>query len=167
MNAVELWSAACRWLRENMSEISYKTWVENTRPLKFTEHCLTLEAASDFIRHTLLTRYSTLLEMAVRSVLGYESEVVIRVKGEHTERETLENDLPVADTALQPADLIALSARYELFLVALADLLIGKGVLRTKDRSEWLRIQLESFLRLPPSDAIVTACLPPEFIRVN
>ncbi len=61
-----IWIQATTLLREDMPDVSYKTWIESSlKPFAMADDTLYLEAASDFVRKTILSRYQELLVNAV------------------------------------------------------------------------------------------------------
>ena len=60
-----LWNQAAALLREDMPDVSYKTWIEPSKPFALEEDTLYLEVASDFVRNTIMSRYQELIANAV------------------------------------------------------------------------------------------------------
>ncbi|MCL2545255.1 MAG: chromosomal replication initiator protein DnaA, partial [Clostridia bacterium] len=48
-----------------MPDVSYKTWIEPSKPFALEEDTLYLEVASDFVRNTIMSRYQDLIANAV------------------------------------------------------------------------------------------------------
>lgn len=61
-----LWEQAAELLREDMPDVSYKTWIDSSlKPFALADDTLYLEVASDFVRKTILSRYQELIVNAV------------------------------------------------------------------------------------------------------
>ncbi|MCL2811520.1 MAG: chromosomal replication initiator protein DnaA [Clostridia bacterium] len=60
-----LWDQATALLREDMPDVSYKTWIEPSTPFALEADTLYLEVASDFVRNTIMSRYQALIANAV------------------------------------------------------------------------------------------------------
>ena len=60
-----LWDQAAALLREDMPDVSYKTWIEPSTPFALEDDTLYLEVASDFVRNTIMSRYQDLIANAV------------------------------------------------------------------------------------------------------
>ena len=70
MDAVELWSGACRLLKQEMPEISYKTWIEMAlKPLEIQEDCLYLEMVTGYMK-SMIAKYEPLIQNAVSQAAG-------------------------------------------------------------------------------------------------
>ncbi len=66
MDHVELWNRASALLREDMPEVSYKTWISSSlKPITMEGDLLYLEVVSEFVRKTILGRYQDLICNAV------------------------------------------------------------------------------------------------------
>lgn len=76
MNVVQLWNAVCSLLKNDMSDVSFKTWVESAvKPVEVKGNHLVLEIASEFNRKNLQSRYGMLLENAVSAAAGQDMVV--------------------------------------------------------------------------------------------
>ena len=65
MDYQELWAKASALLREDMADVSYKTWIASSlKPFALTNDRLYLEV-TDFARKTILSRYQELIANAV------------------------------------------------------------------------------------------------------
>jgi len=71
MNEAVLWKKACELLHEDMSPVSYDTWIEKSlTPVKVRDDMFYIEIVSDFTKKTITSRYSTLIESAVSQAAG-------------------------------------------------------------------------------------------------
>ncbi|MBQ8536548.1 MAG: chromosomal replication initiator protein DnaA, partial [Clostridia bacterium] len=70
MDVVELWSGACRLLKQEMAEISYKTWIEMAlKPVQIQEDCLYLEMVTGYMK-SMIAKYEPLIQNAVSQAAG-------------------------------------------------------------------------------------------------
>ena len=66
MEYQELWAKATLLLREDMADVSYKTWIASSlKPFAMENDRLYLEVVTDFARKTILSRYQELIANAV------------------------------------------------------------------------------------------------------
>lgn len=66
MDHQELWTKATSLLREDMPEVSYKTWIASSlTPFALEGDKLYVEVVSEFVRKTILSRYQDLIGNAV------------------------------------------------------------------------------------------------------
>ncbi|MEG0766582.1 MAG: chromosomal replication initiator protein DnaA [Clostridia bacterium] len=71
MDCNEIWEKACRLLREDMSEISYNTWIQGSlKPATLNGDRLYIEAVTEFIKKTIIARYTMLITNAINQVAG-------------------------------------------------------------------------------------------------
>ncbi len=69
MEFEEIWGNATVLLREDLPEVSYKTWIASSlKPFAMENDHLYLEVVSDFMRKTILGRYQELINNAVLEV---------------------------------------------------------------------------------------------------
>ena len=71
MDYEEIWEKATVLLREDLPDVSYKTWIASSlKPVALADDRLYLEVVSDFMRKTILGRYQELISNAVQEVAG-------------------------------------------------------------------------------------------------
>ncbi len=69
MEYEEIWEKTTVLLREDLPEVSYKTWIASSlKPFAMEDDHLYLEVVSDFMRKTILGRYQELINNAVLEV---------------------------------------------------------------------------------------------------
>ena len=69
MDFEEIWGNATVLLREDLPEVSFKTWIASSlKPFAMEDDHLYLEVVSDFMRKTILGRYQELINNAVLEV---------------------------------------------------------------------------------------------------
>lgn len=74
MDVVELWKGACHLLKEEMAEISYKTWIASAlKPLSLQGDCLYLEIVNGYMKSMIL-KYEQLIQNAVSQAAGRDMQ---------------------------------------------------------------------------------------------
>jgi len=78
MNVTAIWEKACGLLREDMNEVSYNTWIDSSlKPTLLKEDVLYVEAVTEFIKKTIVSRYAMLITNAVTQAAGRSLRVEI------------------------------------------------------------------------------------------
>ena len=73
MDHVEIWEKAKALLREELADVSYKTWIDQPlKPVYATDDKLALEVISEFTEKTVRARYMLMITEAVGQVVGHE-----------------------------------------------------------------------------------------------
>ena len=76
MDHVEIWDKAKALLREELADVSYKTWIDQPlKPVYVTDDKLSLEVISEFTEKTVRTRYMLMITEAVSQVVGHEMTI--------------------------------------------------------------------------------------------
>ena len=76
MDHVEIWEKAKALLREDLADVSYKTWIDQPlKPVYVTDEKLALEVISDFTEKTVRARYLLMITEAVGQVVGHEMTI--------------------------------------------------------------------------------------------
>ena len=76
MDHVEIWDKAKALLREELADVSYKTWIDQPlKPVYVTDDKLALEVISEFTEKTVRTRYMLMITEAVSQVVGHEMTI--------------------------------------------------------------------------------------------
>lgn len=87
MNATELWEKACRLMREEMNEVSYKTWIASSlKPLELEGDCLYVEVVTDYMKQMIVSRYAVLIANAISQAAGHTISVEIITPQESSAR---------------------------------------------------------------------------------
>lgn len=86
MNIMELWHSACRLLKEEMNEISYKTWIETAlRPVEIEGDCLYIEVVTGYMK-SMIMKYEMLIQNAVTQAAGRSLRLEIMTPQESAAR---------------------------------------------------------------------------------
>src|SRR5438045_164209 len=89
-----IWLEARRWLRDELHDKDYETWIEPLRPGAWSAGVLTLEVPSPFAREWLKQHFMPSLEAAVAAASGAAASVTLVVN------RTL--DVPAGRASLPP-----------------------------------------------------------------
>ena len=74
-----LWSRVMELLKDELSEISYNTWILSIEPISLTSTSIKLGVPTEFNKGILDSRYSTLISNAVKQVTSKEYGIIITV----------------------------------------------------------------------------------------
>ncbi len=78
MNVKAIWENACARMREDMTEVTYSTWIAAAlRPLDAAEDRFYVEAVTDFYHQFVVPRYSDKIAAALREVTGRDIRLTI------------------------------------------------------------------------------------------
>ena len=70
-----IWEKSLAIVREELSEISFETWLEIIKPISIYKNTIYLGVPSDFEKSVLECRYSKLIKSALRSITESDLEV--------------------------------------------------------------------------------------------
>lgn len=90
----EVWQEALRFLKNELDEHNYTTWVNAARPLAYYDGTLVIITINDFTRDWLETRYSAMLRSHLESV--FNKNITLRFltsEGEQAAISTRESDV--------------------------------------------------------------------------
>ena len=77
-NAEDIWSKACRILKDDMSPVSYETWIKSAiKPYAVIDHCFLIECVNALMRDFGVDRYLSKIQSAVASASGENLTVEI------------------------------------------------------------------------------------------
>ena len=83
MDHVEIWDKAKALLREELADVSYKTWIDQPlKPVYATDDKLALEVISEFTEKTVRARYMLMITEAVGQVVGHEMTIELMSVGD-------------------------------------------------------------------------------------
>ena len=83
MDHVEIWDKAKALLREELADVSYKTWIDQPlKPVYVADDKLALEVISEFTEKTVRTRYMLMITEAVSQVVGHEMTIELMSVGD-------------------------------------------------------------------------------------
>lgn len=74
-NCKAVWDNCLNVIKDNISHQSFKTWFEPIKPVKLSDHVLTIQVPSQFFYEWLEEHYITLLKKTVKKELGSEGRL--------------------------------------------------------------------------------------------
>lgn len=74
-NALTVWSDVIVILKQQLSEITFKTWIETVEPVSFCDGILTLKTPSEFNTSVLQARYYDLIKQALHQATSTDANV--------------------------------------------------------------------------------------------
>jgi len=78
----ENWAKVLELLKEEVTEISFKTWLEPISPMYIEDSKLYIEVPSDFHRNNIMSRFNELLKNTIKYVENSEYELVFLIPDE-------------------------------------------------------------------------------------
>ena len=76
----ETWAKVMQLLEEEMTSVSFSTWIEPIVPISFEKNSIVLEVPSEFNLGIIKSRYKELIQNAVKVVTNRNLEVNLCVK---------------------------------------------------------------------------------------
>lgn len=80
-NIQSIWSDALVIIREELTEVSFNTWVKTLEPAKIINDQFYLIVQTDFYKDILMSRYSSLIKNSIKQVTTIEYEIKFIVPG--------------------------------------------------------------------------------------
>ena len=74
-NCKAVWDNCLNVIKDNISHQSFKTWFEPIKPVKLSDHVLTIQVPSQFFYEWLEEHYITLLKKTIKKELGAEGRL--------------------------------------------------------------------------------------------
>jgi len=74
-NCKAVWDNCLNVIKDNISHQSFKTWFEPIKPVKLSDHVLTIQVPSQFFYEWLEEHYITLLKKTIKKELGSEGRL--------------------------------------------------------------------------------------------
>ncbi|MCX7983872.1 MAG: chromosomal replication initiator protein DnaA [Bacteroidetes bacterium] len=97
LSAEKIWSECLKLIKENTTSLSYKTWFEPIKPIKFINNELTVQVPSQFFYDWVEEHYGSLIQKVICSVIGEEAKLFYLIQPD----EMFSHDLPNL-TLVQP-----------------------------------------------------------------
>ena len=76
---LDIWESATDLIEQELTEISYNTWIKNIEPIEIDDNCFYISVANDFIQNIVENRYVSLIEKALIIVTGMDYTVKVLV----------------------------------------------------------------------------------------
>lgn len=74
-----IWSRARQVIKDELTEVSYNTWIKPINPIKLEKNTIFLEASCSFTQNVLHGRYLDLIKSAIAAVTLQEFDIKIEV----------------------------------------------------------------------------------------
>ncbi|MGI6114672.1 chromosomal replication initiator protein DnaA [Luoshenia tenuis] len=107
----KIWEQALELMKPELTEISFNTWIRPLRPISLQEDRLVLETHSGFNRGMLESRYSFLIQNAVRQITGKNCEISFILPEEAAAAQELKKE-QVPAPAVQKEEVSQLNPKY-------------------------------------------------------
>ena len=79
-----LWPRTLELLKNELTEISFNTWIKTIEPLALNSNSIELGAPTDFNKGILESRYAALIRNAIKQISSKEYNInIVRVFGIH------------------------------------------------------------------------------------
>ena len=82
------WDSVLSILKEEITEVGFKTWFEPLKPIKFEDNTLYIIASNEIQKNTILMKHRDLLRNSISIVFGENSDFEIIFKNQIGEIET-------------------------------------------------------------------------------
>jgi chromosomal replication initiator protein len=102
IRAEDVWEEASARLRDALSERTFDTWLSQARAGAILDDEFVLTVPNDFTREWIEGHFLSLLQAAVRDVVGDDRSVRIEVESTPSSRPELEHELPPRVDGLNP-----------------------------------------------------------------
>lgn len=86
-----LWSRTLELLRNELTEISFNTWIKTIEPLALNSNSIELGAPTDFNKGILESRYASLIRNAIKQISSKEYNINIVVPSQETAKRNLQH----------------------------------------------------------------------------
>ena len=88
MHLTELWQKTLELLKNELTEISFNTWIKTIEPLSLNSNSINLGVPADFNKGILESRYCTLIKNAIKQISFKEYTINIMVPSAETSKKT-------------------------------------------------------------------------------
>lgn len=78
----DIWEGVTDLIQQELTEVSYNTWIKNIEPIEIDDNCFYISVANDFIQNIVENRYVSLIEKALIIVtdMDYTVKVLVGVR---------------------------------------------------------------------------------------
>ena len=106
MNAqlADIWQKTMDLLKNELTEISFNTWIKTIEPISINISTITLGVPADFNKGILESRYTSLIKNAVRQITSKEYTINIIVPSQEDEKRSV----PQTDTNLNDESVVSI-----------------------------------------------------------
>lgn len=86
----KLWTSALNLIKEELTPMSFSTWIETIEPISITENKLYLSTQDEFTKGILENRYAILVKNAIKQITGTPYEIVFSIPSDDESSNTIE-----------------------------------------------------------------------------
>lgn len=83
MDINNIWQQALELLEDEMSAVSYETWILAMRPVDLNNNTFVFEVEDGFVKHTIDKKYANLIQTALKHIINRQVTVETILKGEN------------------------------------------------------------------------------------
>ncbi len=94
-----IWNKTLDILKNEITEVSYNTWIKSIEPKKLHGNILILEIPNEFNKNILENRYISILENSLKQVCGREITIEFIITGENGEYDFNDNNINFVNKA--------------------------------------------------------------------
>lgn len=87
-----MWSRVLDLLKNELTEISYNTWIRTIEPISINSAAIELGVPTDFNKGILESRYTALISNAIRQISSREYTIIISVSSQESSKKRLSSD---------------------------------------------------------------------------
>lgn len=98
-DVISLWEKCLTVIKDNISEIAYKTWFSPIKPLKYQDKVFTIQVPSQFFYEYLEDNFVDLLKMTLQREIGEDTILQYRILIENTTNTEVDYRTPMNPVA--------------------------------------------------------------------
>lgn len=87
-----MWPRVLDLLKNELTEISYNTWIRTIEPISINSAAIELGVPTDFNKGILESRYTALISNAIRQISSREYTIIISVSSQESSKKRLSSD---------------------------------------------------------------------------
>ncbi len=78
----EIWSSALKLIKNELTEVSFNTWLKTIEPIAINDNFILLGAPNEFTKGILEARYLTLIKNAIKQISNIDFDIKFLIPGE-------------------------------------------------------------------------------------
>ena len=80
LDPVTVWNSCLEIIKDNISEVNYRTWFAPVKAVSLKDKALTIEVPSDYVRNHIEDNYIDLIRLVLHRVLGEGARLIYNVR---------------------------------------------------------------------------------------
>lgn len=92
MSISSMWPRVLDLLKNELTEISYNTWIRTIEPIYVNSNTIELGVPTDFNKGILESRYLTLVSNAIKQLTSREYNIIVTIPSQDTAKKKLSNE---------------------------------------------------------------------------